>query len=165
MISGYSHLGLATHDMEATTRFYEQVLGFPRVAEHRYDVEEGGSMRMAYFDLGGDQFLVFMAPTGIAGIPADFDTGINAGLGVPRGIYHLAFRVASMEDLHMRQLSLQAHGVAVSAVVDLGHAQSIFFRDPNGIELECCYHCRPFGPDDLLQEQKVSVAFRRQAHD
>jgi catechol 2,3-dioxygenase-like lactoylglutathione lyase family enzyme len=159
MNDGCSHIGVATHDIDATTRFYEQVLGFPRVAEHRYEVAEGGSMRMVYFDLGRDQFLVFMAPTGIAGIPTDFDTGINTGLGVPRGIYHLAFRAESMEVLHRRQTTLRDHGVEVSEVVDLGHARSIFFRDPNGIELECCCHVRPFGPDDLTQAQKVSVAF------
>lgn len=159
MTYGYSHIGVATHDIEATIRFYEQVLGFPRVAEHRYEVAEGGVMRMAYFDLGREQFLVFMAATGIEGMSADFDTGINTGLGVPRGVYHLAFRAESTDALRQRQESLRAQGVEVSDVVDLGHAHSIFFRDPNGLELECCWHLRPFGPEDLMQAQKVSVAF------
>ncbi len=159
MNQGCSHIGLATLDIDATIHFYEQVLGFPRVADHRYEVTEGGSMRMVYFDIGCDQFVVFMAPTAIAGIPKDFDTGINAGLGVPRGIYHLALRAESDDVLHRRQQALRAHGVEVSDVVDLGHARSIFFRDPNGVELECCFHLRPFGPADLGHAQQVSVAF------
>jgi catechol 2,3-dioxygenase-like lactoylglutathione lyase family enzyme len=159
MNTGYSHLGVATHDLDTTIRFYQDLLGFPKVAEHRYEIEGGGLMRMAYFDIGRDQFLVFMAPEGVRGIPTGFDTGINDGLGVPRGLYHLAFRADSIEALQSRQASLRQHGVEVSEIIDLGHARSIFFRDPNGLELECCCHLRSFGPDDLHRRENVNAAF------
>src|SRR5262245_31374007 len=92
---GYSHVGLATHDMNATIAFYQGVLGFRRVAEQRTRVKEGGSVRLTYFDAGGEQFMVFMESRGVDGIPNDFDTGINRTLGVPLGMYHFAFKAGS----------------------------------------------------------------------
>jgi len=40
-----------------------------------------------------------MEPRGIAGIPAEYDTSINRGLGVPDAFYHFAFEVESVEAL------------------------------------------------------------------
>lgn len=159
MNAGCSHIGLATHDIAATIHFYEGLLGCARVADHCYEVAEGGSMRMVYFDIGHQQFIVFMAPQGMAGIRPDFSTDINDGLGVPRGIYHLALKAESADELLRRQQQLRAQGVEVSDVVDLGHAHSIFLRDPNGIELEYCWHLRPFGPQDIGASQQVSTAY------
>jgi glyoxylase I family protein len=157
VINGYSHIGVATQNMEATIYFYEGLLGFARVAEQRYKIKEGGEMRLVYFDVGNGQFIVFMEPTGISRVPTHFDTGINDALGVPRGIYHFAFKALSLEELSSRQKALSACDVEVSSIVDHGYAQSIFFRDPNGIELEYCFQSRPFEASDLEQEQDVSM--------
>jgi catechol 2,3-dioxygenase-like lactoylglutathione lyase family enzyme len=155
---GYSHIGVATHDMEATIAFYEGTLGFRLVAEQRTRVQEGGTVRLTYFDAGGEQFLVFMESRGVDGIPDDFDTGINRRLGVPLGMYHFAFKAASEDDLNERRRALEQAGVEVSHTVDHGYARSIFFRDPNDLQLEFCYQVRPFQESDLYQEPIVSVA-------
>jgi catechol 2,3-dioxygenase-like lactoylglutathione lyase family enzyme len=52
-IHGFSHVGVSTHDMDATIRFYEGVLGLGRVAENLTTVRSGGSLRQVYFSLGG----------------------------------------------------------------------------------------------------------------
>jgi catechol 2,3-dioxygenase-like lactoylglutathione lyase family enzyme len=156
--TGYSHIGVATHDMNATIAFYEGILGFRRVAEQRTRVREGGSVLLTYFDAGGEQFIVFMESLGVEGIPDDFDTGINRTLGVPLGMYHFAFKAASEEELAQRRADLERAGVDVSDTVDHGYAKSIFFRDPNDLQLEFCYQVRPFQESDLHQEPLVSVA-------
>jgi catechol 2,3-dioxygenase-like lactoylglutathione lyase family enzyme len=158
MGAGYSHVGLGTHDMAATIAFYEGVLGFRVVAEQRTRVTDGGAVRLTYFDAGGEQFIVFMECRGVDGIPGDFDTGINRALGVPLGLYHLAFKATSEDDLDGRRQTLERAGVEVSETIDHGYAKSIFFRDPNDLQLEFCWQVRPFEEADLYQEPVVSVA-------
>jgi catechol 2,3-dioxygenase-like lactoylglutathione lyase family enzyme len=155
---GYSHVGLGTHDMEATLRFYEGLLGFKRVAEQRTRVTTGGTVRLTYLDAGDDQFIVFMESRDVEGIANDYDTGINRTLGVPLGMYHFAFKAQSVEDLSERRRTLEAAGVEVSETIDHGYAKSIFFRDPNDLQLEFCYQVRPFQESDLYQAPEVSGA-------
>jgi catechol-2,3-dioxygenase len=73
-------------------------------------------------------------------------------------MYHFAFKARSLEDLEERRQALENAGVEVSATVDHGYAKSIFFRDPNDLQLEFCYQVRPFQESDLYQEPLVSVA-------
>ncbi len=155
---GFSHVGVSTHQMDATIDFYENVLGFPRVVEDLTSASSGGTVRLVYFDAGGGQFIVFMEPKNVPGIPEDYDTGINSALGVPRGMYHYAFKVPSLEDLESRRTSLQGHGIDVTSVIDLGYARAIFFFDPNGIQLEFCCQIRPFNESDLHKVSDVVVA-------
>lgn len=158
MRTGFSHVGLGTHDMDATIRFYEGILGFRRVAEQRTRVREGGSVRLVYFDIGGAQFIVFMESRGVNGIPEDYDTGINRRLGVPAGMYHFALKATSAQDLDAWRQVLERAGIEVSETVDHGYARSIFFRDPNDLQLEFCHQVRPFEEADLHQAPDVSVA-------
>ncbi|MGC2193348.1 MAG: VOC family protein [Terriglobales bacterium] len=155
---GYSHVGVSTHKMDATIQFYESVLGFRHVVEDVTRVKSGGTLRMVYFDLGDSQFIVFMESKNVPGIPEDYDTGINGALGLPRGMYHFAFKVPSLAELESRRRILETQGVEVSDTIDLGYAKAIFFFDPNGIQLEFCCQLRPFSESDLHQQSEVSVA-------
>jgi catechol 2,3-dioxygenase-like lactoylglutathione lyase family enzyme len=155
---GLSHVGVATHQMESTISFYENVLGFPRVVEDVTRVQSGGAVRLVYFDAGDDQFIVFMESKGVLGISDDFDTSINAALGTPRGMYHYSFKVLSLEELELRRRDLEEKGIEVTQIIDLRYAKAIFFFDPNGIQLEFCCQLRPFGKADLHQSSAVSVA-------
>jgi catechol 2,3-dioxygenase-like lactoylglutathione lyase family enzyme len=155
---GFSHVGVSTHQMDATIQFYESVLGFPPVLEDLTRVTSGGTLRMVYFDVGDGQFIVFMEPKNVPGIPADYDTSINVALGLPRGMYHFSFKVPSLDDLELRRRSLESQGIDVSATVDLGYAKAIFFFDPNGMQLEFCCQTRPFNEADLHRQSEVSVA-------
>lgn len=135
---GIHHLGLATHDMEATLEFYENVLGFETRVCDVIQPEGGGTIRHAFLDAGNGELIAFMECNAIEGIAADFDTGINKGLGIGGGVMHFAFAAADENDLLEKQKALQAKGVQVSEVVDHGWCQSIYFRDPNRLHLEYC---------------------------
>lgn len=156
MSHGFSHIGLATHDMAATIAFYE-ALGFPRVADMKNHVRGGGVVRMVYFECGEGEFLVFQECKGVDGIPADFDTSINTALGVPTGMYHFAFKVNSVEALEAKKAAFASLGLEVSSTVDHGYAQSIFVRDPNDLQVEFCCMTRRFLPADLQRESQVEV--------
>ena len=154
----YSHIGVSTHDMEATIEFYETILGFKRVADSLTHINEGGTLRQVYFNVGDTQYIVFMEPKAIQGIAGDYDTGINGALGLPGGMYHIAFRIQTLEELESRRQHLESRSVEVSPIIDLGHASSIFFTDPNQLQLELSCQTRPFDDSDLHQESTASLS-------
>ena len=135
---GFSHIGLSTLDLDKTRAFYEGVLGFKAVDDVTVKIEEGGSLRHLFFDVGGGQRIGFLEPNGVPNIPAKYDAGINGGLGVPSAFYHFAFEAGSPAALAQKRDELRNKGVATTDIIDLGVAQSIYFKDPNGLSLEYC---------------------------
>ena len=158
MGDGFSHVGLSTHDMQTTIGFYSDLLGFALRADERIAIYEGGTLRQVSFDVGCGQYLVFMEARGVPGISETYDTSINAALGVPAGMYHVALKVPTYEALETRRGQLMERGIEVSAVIDLGHAKSIFFQDPNGIQLEISCAVRPFDESDIGRGSVASIA-------
>jgi len=135
---GFSHIGLSTLDLDKTRAFYEGVLGFKPVVAHTITIEDGGHLRHMFFDVGDGQLIGFLEPNGVPDVPAKYDAGINRGLGVPAGFYHFAFEAGSMAALAQKRDELRGKGVETTDIVDHGSAQSIYFKDPNGISLEYC---------------------------
>lgn len=149
------HLSFGTHDLVATRHFYEAQLGFAVIIHEQLVMAEGGRIEHMFFDCGGDCALAFMEWIDVPGIPSAYDTGINRGLGVPRGTFHFAFRCTSQEALHERRLELQQRGVAVGGLLDLNPYASFFFDDPvNGLRLEYTTRWRALNADDCNPEQR-----------
>ena len=138
MNRGIHHIGVATHDMERTLDFYENVLGFPAVVCETIEPEVGGAIRHAFFDTGGGELIAFMETNEVPGIAPDFDTGINRGLGTGPGMIHFAFKAADPTELEKKKDELAEKGVKVRGIVDHGWCQSIYFYDPNFLQLEFC---------------------------
>lgn len=155
---GFSHIGLTTHDMDATIAFYDGVLGFRRIADDLTQLAGSGTLRQVYFAVGPDQYIVFMEPKDVDGIPADFDTSINGALGLPRGMYHFAFKVATLDDLELRRQDLDKQGIDASPIIDLDTAKSVFCFDPNGVQLEFSCHVRAFNESDLARVSEATLA-------
>lgn len=157
---GWSHVSLATLDMNATRAFYEGVLGFKAVRCDIITVKEGGQIRHVFFDTGRRQLLAFMEPRGVPGAPTEFDGGLNRPLGMPEGVYHFAFEAGSAEELEAKRTELIAKGVQVTPVVDHEWAKSIYFKDPNGLLLEYSYLTREFNEDDGTMQQRFEMSFK-----
>ena len=161
MNGGIHHIGLATHDMEATLDFYENVLGFPAVVCEMIEPESGGAIRHAFFDVGEGELIAFMEANEVEGVAADFDAGINRGLGAGAGMYLFAFAVADPTELAKRRDELVEQGLKVRGIVDHGWCQSIYFRDPNFLQLEFC--CLTAELSDEHRAGRHSKAWRRYA--
>lgn len=154
---GFSHIGLATHDLDRTRVFYENVLGFKPVVADQFKIAEGGRLRHLFLDVGHDQLLAFMQAEGVPRIPRDFDAGINRGLGVPSAFYHFAFEAGSPAVLAEKRDALRASGVKVTDIIDHGWAQSIYFEDPNGLQLEYCCMTRNLTDDDAVMQDRGTI--------
>ena len=90
-------------------------------------------------------------------MPAKYDAGINRGLGVPAGFYHFAFEAGSPAALAEKRNALRAKGVETTDIVDHGWAQSIYFRDPNGMSLEYCCTVRNLTEDDAKMQERFTI--------
>jgi glyoxylase I family protein len=155
---GFNHIDLGTRDMEATRTFYQDVLGFPLVRADLVEIGDEGRLKHFFFDVGGGELLGFMSGEDVNGYPKEFDAGINRGLGLAQGVYHFAFDADSEADLERIKRHLQDHGVKVRGPVDHeGWCKSIYFLDPNGLQLEVCHSTRPLVADDAVPR----VRFRR----
>ena len=158
---GFSHIGLSTLDLDRTRDFYENVLGFKAVRCDIIRVKEGGQIRHIFFDTGRDQLIAFMEARGVPGVPGHYDAGITRGLGVPSAFYHFAFEVGSEAGLDEKRRELIGKGVEVTNVVDHDWAKSIYFKDPNGIQLEFCCFTRNLNDDDARLQQRAEISIRR----
>ena len=154
---GISHIGLSTLDLDKTRKFYEGVLGFKPVVADTIKVKEGGRLRHLFFDIGRDQLIAFLEPQGVPDVPANYDAGINRGLGVPAGFYHFAFEAGSPAGLAEKRDALRAKGVETTDIVDHGWAQSIYFKDPNGLSLGYCCIVRNLTEDDATMQERFTI--------
>jgi catechol 2,3-dioxygenase-like lactoylglutathione lyase family enzyme len=160
-LKGFSHIGLSTRDLDRTRDFYEHVLGFRPVRCDVLKIKEGGQIRHIFFDTGRDQLIAFMEARDVPGVPADYDAGINRGLGVPSAFYHFAFEAGSEAALEEKRHELLARGVDVTDVVDHDWAKSIYFKDPNGIQLEFCCFTRNLNSDDARMQPRAEISVER----
>jgi catechol-2,3-dioxygenase len=90
-------------------------------------------------------------------VPTKYDAGINRGLGVPAGFYHFAFEAGSPAGLAEKRDELRAKGVETTEIIDHGWAQSIYFKDPNGLSLEYCCMVRNLTEDDARMEKRFTI--------
>jgi catechol-2,3-dioxygenase len=102
-----------------------------------------------------------MEARGVPGVPAQYEAGINRGLGVPSAFYHFAFEAGSEAALEEKRNELIARGVEVTDVVDHDWAKSIYFQDPNGIQLEFCCFTRNLNADDARMQERAEISIRR----
>ena len=127
---GVNHLALVTPDMDATVRFYHEVLGMRLVATLR-----AGPMRHCFFEIGPENTVAFFEWDGVS------TWAKPAGLRVddPLQFDHLSFNLPDESALHALVARLQAHHVEVTPVVDHDILRSVYFTDNNGIALEASW--------------------------
>jgi catechol 2,3-dioxygenase-like lactoylglutathione lyase family enzyme len=129
---GFNHVATLTTDMDRTIRFYEQAFD-GRVVHEIAKSQDHPWMKIV--DLGGGAALnVFEAP-------AEEIIGERRKQGGRGAIDHFALSVADRATLDtVRTRLVKAGAQEVGDIQRLGDEWSLFFRDPDGMELEVC--CR-----------------------
>ena len=120
---GVHHLALICADPERTIRFYQDVLGFPLVELFENRDYEGSTH--FFFDIGAGNMLAFFDFPGLGLEP------VPEGLG---GVQHLAISVTP-EMFEMLKGRLDAAGVEYIGP-DRGIKESVYFKDPDGVQVE-----------------------------
>lgn len=117
---GLHHTALVSSDVEATVRFYQDLLEFPltELIENR---DYPGSSHF-FFDIGNSNLLAFFDFPGL-------DVGPYAE--VLGGLHHVAISVEPTRWEHLRTKLIDA-GIELTEHSEV----SLYFRDPDGARLE-----------------------------
>lgn len=127
---GFNHVATLTTSMDLTVTFYEQAFG--AVVLHTIE-KSGDHPYMKIVDLGGGGML------NVFEVPADEIIGERRRQGGRGAIDHFALMVDSRATLEQVQQRLRDAGAQeVGDIQQLGGEWSLFFRDPDGMELEVC---------------------------
>jgi catechol 2,3-dioxygenase-like lactoylglutathione lyase family enzyme len=128
---GFNHVATLTADLERYLAFYEDIFGAQVV--HIMEAK-GDHPRMAIVDMGGDSAL------NVFEVPAEAIVGDRGMMGGRGPIDHYALGVGSEEELLEIRDRLVAVGASPGEVTQFGGGlRSVFFRDPDGAELEVAY--------------------------
>lgn len=147
VLGGIHHVAYRCKDAKETVAFYERVLGMTYVSAFSEDhVPSTGAYdpyMHVFLDCGNNNVLAFFE------LPKQPEMGRDTN--TPEWVQHIAFRVASYDDLLKGKAAAEAEGLDVVGPTYHGVFKSIYFFDPNGhrLELAC-----DIGTDEQYAELK-----------
>jgi catechol 2,3-dioxygenase-like lactoylglutathione lyase family enzyme len=126
--TGIHHLAMATPDMDATIRFWRDLLGM------RLVIGMGRpGYRHYFFEISEHDLIAFFEWESIEKIP-EKDHGVPAR--GPFAFDHISFGMPDDDSLWDVKDRLEAAGFWVSEMIDHGFIHSIYSFDPNNIPIE-----------------------------
>ena len=133
-LSKINHVAYITGDLEATIRFYRDLLGMHLVAGVGHD-----GFRHYFFQLG-EALIAFFGYS--EAVPMAYDKFHGSPTNRPIGFDHISFTVDTVKDLFEMKDRLEAADIEVHGAVDHGTMWSIYFFDPiNNLPLEISWPC------------------------
>lgn len=154
---GINHLALVCKDMDRTVDFYVNALDMPLTKTIELP---NGRGKHYFFDCGGgDQLAFFWFPNGPDSVDTKEFRRITA---TPGTMNHVAFNV-SLDKIDDYREKLSALGIEVTEVVNHDDSEtgvseeissstfvrSIYFKDPDGTQLEFAAWARPLTQGDV----------------
>ena len=124
-----AHVRLTVTDIERSRQFYESVFGWPVLIEAPESADAATQEALGFlfggvvYDLGG-------ALIGLRPVAEDRFHEDRCGLD------HMAFRVASKDELDAAAAHLDDIGIEHEPIKDIGPSYILEFRDPDNIALE-----------------------------
>ncbi len=156
----FHHVAQATRDTTATHHFYTEVMGFElvKVVVAPTPGEHGGWSKHFFFAtdpaVSRDQGLMAFWELHDDTFGDDYPVDINAAVGLPGWVNHIAFDATTIEALHEHRERWRRHGLTV-AEIDHDFCISIYTTDPNHNLVEFCHTVRPF--TDAERERALAV--------
>ncbi len=150
----FHHVAYATRDVEATTDFYERLMGFPLVYT---EVQATGDswLRHVFYDTGDGECIAFFQFNAVGEQP-DYTTDVSQGVGLPLWVNHAAFKATAEQQEAVRVRMTEA-GIAPAMEQDHGWCHSLYYLDPNGIMVELCRDTPGFEPDPAEATRLLTV--------
>jgi catechol 2,3-dioxygenase-like lactoylglutathione lyase family enzyme len=119
---GFHHVGVTVTDLDASAKWYADVLGFEELFREENDDRRACVMRF---------------PGGATGVGLVEHRGNDGTAFDPTrlGLDHLAFSVATQADLEQWAQRLTIAGIEHSGAIDIPPGGILNFKDPDGIAL------------------------------
>jgi catechol 2,3-dioxygenase-like lactoylglutathione lyase family enzyme len=129
--TGINHLAMVTGDMNATIRFWRDLIGMRLIN----GIGEAG-FRHYFFEIDQKNTLAFFEWDGARSV--EHKPHGNPFKG-PIVFDHIAFGMDSIKEVWDLKDKLEAAGFECSNLINHGFIHSIYSFDPNGIPIEFCY--------------------------
>ncbi|MCB2099155.1 MAG: VOC family protein [Parvularculaceae bacterium] len=130
------HTAYVTKDMEATRKFYEEIIGLPLVSTFCESDELFGKMRTymhCFFALSDDSALAFFQFAD-PGDQAEFGPKMPAS-----PFHHVALNVdADTQKAIEKRIAAAGYKEPDTYVLEHGYCRSVYVVDPNGMIIELC---------------------------
>ena len=152
---GFHHVALATKDLQATHKFYSDVMGFTLVKTVIGPVPGSaeGWARHVFYDTGSRGMIAFW-DLHDAQWPNGYPTNLNEMAGMPGWVNHFAYDAPTRDFLDDRRKNWCAHGHTV-AEVNHGFCISIYTSDPDGNTVEFCHDLRAFTEEEIRRAEEL----------
>lgn len=150
-LKGVHHTAFRCRDAEETRHFYEDILGLKLKVSLMAEDDPMSGARFRYmhlfFAFGDNSFIAF------------FDTpdSPQAESFAERSFFdiHYAMEAESRAQMMAYKQRLEDHGIEVMGPVDHGLVESIYFRDPNRVNLEIT--CRTAQHDAIVTAEAAEA--------
>ncbi len=131
-LGGVHHAAYRCKDAKETVEWYDRVLGMDYTSAFSEDkvpsTGEHDPYMHVFLDAGNGNVLAFFE------LPTQPDMGRDEN--TPAWVQHLAFKVASEDELLAAKEHIESQGVDVLGPTHHGIFKSIYFFDPNGHRIE-----------------------------
>jgi catechol 2,3-dioxygenase-like lactoylglutathione lyase family enzyme len=156
VLHGVHHTAFPTWKPKSTVEFYRDALGLP--VRHAITAKGWGRRHEQhpdflhfFFETGEENMLAFFYYIGTKPHPALAE--LRGYLALSR---HTAWAVKSVAELQLWRDRIAAAGVKVSEAIEHEILHSIYFRDPNGYDMEITCAIRELGAPDT-RDAELSV--------
>ncbi|MCF6329503.1 MAG: VOC family protein [Henriciella sp.] len=149
-LQGIHHVAYRCKDAKETVEFYQNVMGMEfqlAIAEDHVPSTGAYDPYMHIFmDAGNGNVLAFFELPEQPDMDRDHNT--------PEWVQHIAFKVATMDDLMAAKTRAESLGLEVLGPTHHGIFKSIYFFDPSGHRLELA--CNIGTPEQMAQLKEVA---------
>lgn len=146
-LSGIHHAAYRCRDAKETVEWYRRVLGMDYTTafaeDHVPSTGEYDPYMNIFLDAGNGNVIAFFE------LPEQPEMGKDPN--TPEWVQHLAFKVASEEELLAAKAHIEGEGIEVLGPTHHGIFKSIYFFDPSGHRLELA---ADIGTDEQYAELK-----------
>ena len=131
LLKGLNHVGLITNDATRLNAFYREVFD-AEILRDGSELPGGQGPRMSIIKIGD------WAELNVFQIEGNTEADRQTPMFGRGRLDHLALQAESLEAFETIRERLMERGAADDFVTDFGPMLSLFFRDPDGLECECC---------------------------
>jgi catechol 2,3-dioxygenase-like lactoylglutathione lyase family enzyme len=131
LLKGLNHVGLITNDATRLNDFYKEVFD-AEILRDGSELPDGKGPRMSIIKIGD------WAELNVFQIEGNTEADRQTPMFGRGRLDHLALQADSLDAFETIRSRLMERGAADDFVTDFGPMLSLFFRDTDGLECECC---------------------------
>jgi len=149
-VKGVHHTAFRCRDAEETRHFYEDILGLKFAGGLSFESSPSGkgAFMHLFFEMSDNNYIAFF----------DLPDTVDEKSYYPKdGMeeYHIAMELGSMEELQTMKQHLVDNNVPVYGPIDHDFCHSVYFYDPNGLNLE--FTIRDKSHDEYMEHEQREI--------